>query len=64
MNPMEQRKPTTLAISASDSPQMAALGLGEGHLKEAMAELAIQHLAARTNLDYGGDLRAVGFSSS
>ena len=49
MNLMEQRKPITLAISASDSPNMAALGLGEGHLKDAMAELAIQLLAVRTN---------------
>ena len=56
MSPMEQRKPMTLAISALDSPDMTALGLGEGHLKEAVAELAIQLLAPRTNLAYGGDL--------
>jgi len=52
----------TVAISTSDSPDMAALGLGEGHLKEATAELAVQLLAADTNLAYGGDLRAYGFT--
>ena len=56
------KQPMTVAISTSDSPDMAALGLGEGHLKEATAELAIQLLAAGTNLAYGGDLRAHGFT--
>ena len=55
-------QPMTVAISTSDSPDMAALGLGEGHLKEATAELAIQLLAAGKNLAYGGDLRAHGFT--
>lgn len=62
MTPTEQRKPMTVAISASDSPDMAALGLSEGHLKEVMAELALQLLATGTNLAYGGDLRAHGFT--
>ncbi len=56
------QRPMTVAISTSDSPDMAALGLGESHLKEAMAELAIQLLATGTNLAYGGDLRAHGFT--
>ena len=60
MSPIQQ--PITVAISTSDSPDMAALGLGEGHFKEATAELAIQLLAAGTNLAYGGDLRAHGFT--
>ena len=62
MSPVEQQKPMTIAISISDSPDMAPLGLSEGHLKEAMAELALQLLAADTNLVYGGDLRAHGFT--
>lgn len=41
---------------------MAALGLTDGHLKEAIAELAIQFLAADADLAYGGDLRERGFS--
>ena len=56
------QEPITVAISTSDSPDMAALGLSEGHLREAMAELALQLLAADTNLAYGGDLRAHGFT--
>lgn len=52
----------TVAISTSDSPDMVALGLSEGHLKEITAELALQLLAANTNLAYGGDLRTHGFA--
>ncbi len=52
----------TVAISTSDSPDMVALGLSEGHFKEAMAEIALQLLAADTNLAYGGDLREHGFT--
>lgn len=48
MSPIQQ--PMTVAISTSDSPDMAALGLSEGHLKEATAELALQLLAADLNL--------------
>lgn len=62
MTPLDQRRSMTVAISTSESPDMVALGLGEGHLKEAMAELALQLLAADTNLAYGGDLRAHGFT--
>lgn len=56
------QEPMTVAISTSDSPDMVALGLSEGHLKEATAELALQLLAADMNLAYGGDLRAHGFT--
>ena len=57
-----KQPPIKVAISVSDSPDLAALGLSEGHLKEIMAELAIQLLAADADLAYGGDLRAYGFS--
>ena len=63
MIPTRQRRPMTVAISTSDTPDMVALGLSEGHLKEAMAELALQLLAAGANLAYGGDLRAHGFTT-
>ena len=56
------RQPMTVAISTSDSPDLVALGLSEGHLKEATAELALQLLAADTNLAYRGNLRADGFT--
>ena len=62
MSPADRQAPTTIAISTSDSPDMAALGLSEGHLKEATAELALQLLASGANLAYGGDLRAHGFT--
>ena len=57
-----KQPPFAVAISVSDSPDLAAVGLSEGHLKEIMAELAIQILAADADLVYGGDLRTYGFS--
>ena len=62
MSPADRQAPITIAISTSDSPDMAALGLSEGHLTEATAELALQLLASGANLAYGGDLRAHGFT--
>ena len=52
----------TIAISTSDSPDMAALGLSEIHLREAVAEFAIYLLASGASLAYGGDLRRQGFT--
>lgn len=51
-----------VAISTSESPDMSALGLSEGHLRDAMAEIARHLLALGARLVYGGDLRAHGFS--
>lgn len=51
-----------VAISVSESPDMAALGLRERHLKEATADLATFMLAQDTDLAYGGDLRQHGFT--
>ena len=62
MMPTELQTPKTIAISTSDSPDMAALGLSEGHLREAVAEVAIYLLASGANLAYGGDLRREGFT--
>ena len=62
MMPAEGQTPTTIALSMSNSPDMAALGLSEGHLREAVAEFAIHLLASGSNLAYGGDLRREGFT--
>ena len=51
-----------VAISVSESPDMAALGLRERHLKEAIADLATFMLAQGADLAYGGDLRKYGFT--
>ncbi len=51
-----------VAISISESPDMPALGLGDGHLGDAMAEVARHLLALGARLVYGGDLRERGFS--
>ena len=62
MSAADRRGPMTIAISTSDTPDLAAMGLSEGHLNEAAAELAVQLLAYGANLAYGGDLRANGFA--
>ncbi len=51
-----------VAISISDSPDTAVLGLSNKHLQEAMDELALSLLSSGTSLAYGGDLRANGFT--
>ncbi len=56
------KSPMTVAVSISDSPDMRFLGLGEGHLREITARIALQLLAIDINLAYGGDLRTWGFS--
>jgi len=51
-----------IAISISESQDMPALGLSDGHLSDAMAEIARHLLALGARLMYGGDLRQHGFS--
>lgn len=51
-----------IAVSVSESPDMGYLGLSEEHLQDAMAEVARHLLALGARLNYGGDLRAGGFS--
>lgn len=53
---------TAVAISISESSDMAQLGLGEGHLRDAMSEVARHLLALGARLFYGGDLRSQGFA--
>jgi hypothetical protein len=52
----------TIAISISDSPDLAELGLGRKHLQDALVEIARHLLTAGAHLAYGGDLRAMGFT--
>lgn len=52
-----------IAVSVSDSPDLAQLGLGTQHLHQAMAEIAQYLFASGAHLIYGGDLRTNGFTS-
>ena len=51
-----------IAISTSESQDMAALGLSDEHLRDAMTEIARHVLRLGARLVYGGDLRQYGFS--
>jgi hypothetical protein len=51
-----------IAVSASDSPDMPALGLSHQHLQDALSEITRHLLALGARLYYGGDLRVGGFS--
>ncbi len=51
-----------VGISISESPDLRSLGLNEGHLRDAMAIIALQLLSSGISLAYGGDLRQHGFS--
>ncbi len=62
MTLQKTRATPTVAISTSESPDMAVLGLSDEHLQDAMAEIALHLLASGTSLAYGGDLRVHGFT--
>lgn len=51
-----------IALSISDSPDLAVLGLGREHLEDAMTEIARHLIACGASLSYGGDLRPGGFT--
>lgn len=55
-------RPLTVAISASESPDLSAFGLGKGHLRDAVADMVLQVLAADMDISYGGDLRQYGLT--
>ncbi len=57
--PLSQK---AIAIAISESRDMAELGLGPEHLRDAMSEIARHLLAMGARLVYGGDLRANGFT--
>ena len=56
------RPPMVVAISMSESPDMAMFGLSSGHLEDITYEIAMHLLANGTDLAYGGDLRRGGFA--
>ena len=62
MTLQETKTTPTVAISISESPDMAVLGLSDEHLQDAMVEIALHLLSSGTSLAYGGDLRANGFA--
>jgi hypothetical protein len=62
MSYRESLSQRAIAISISDSPDMAVLGLEEDHLRDAMTEVARHLLALGARLAYGGDLRTHGFT--
>lgn len=62
MSYQERLEKLTIAISTSDSRDMAALGLSDEHLRDAMTEIARHLLALGARLVYGGDLRQHGFT--
>jgi hypothetical protein len=51
-----------VALSISESPDLASLGFGPPHLEEAMVEIARFFLISGASLAYGGDLRPGGFT--
>lgn len=52
-----------IALSISESPEMAVLGLGKEHLEDAMTEMARHLIASGASVAYGGDLRPGGFTN-
>lgn len=52
----------TVAVSVSDAPDLAAFGVSEGHLRDAMSTVAARLLGLGYRLAYGGDLRPGGFT--
>jgi hypothetical protein len=51
-----------IALSISESPDLAVLGLAKEHLEDAMTEIARHLIACGATLAYGGDLREGGFT--
>ena len=62
MTPFQTETAPSVGISISESPDLRVLGLSDGHLRDAMAEIALQLLASGMSLAYGGDLRQHGFT--
>ena len=62
MNPSRNDAAVAVGISISESPDLGPLGLSTGHLRDAMAEVALHLLASGNSLAYGGDLRQHGFT--
>ena len=63
MTRAHRRVPELVALSISESADLDVYGLGECHLREAMAECAIHMLSSGASLAYGGDLRKHGLTN-
>ncbi len=62
---MSYREPLSqmaIAISISESDDLAVLGLAEEHLRDAMTEISRHLLAMGARLVYGGDMRDNGYT--
>lgn len=62
---MSYREPLSqmaVAISISESDDLAVLGLAEEHLRDAMTEISRHMLAMGARIVYGGDLRDNGYT--
>ena len=64
MNLHTTKRSPSIGISISDSPDLGPLGLSEGHVQDAMAEIAMELLSSGLSLAYGGDLRPNGFTET
>ena len=62
MTTQENSTPKAIGISISNSPDMRILGLGDGHLRDALNEVLTHVLASGYDLAYAGDLRVKGFT--
>ena len=62
MPPSHTETSTAIGVSVSESLDMRTLELSDGHLRDAMAEIALQVLASGTSLSCGGDLPQHGFT--
>ena len=62
MTPTKTEISGAVGVSVSESPDLPALGLSDGHLRDAMAEIALHVLSSGRSLAYGGDLRQHGFT--
>ena len=62
MTPSHTEISGAVGVSVSESPDLRALGLSDGHLRDAMAEIALHVLASGRSLAYGQDLRKHGFT--
>ena len=59
--PNTETSTAAVGVSVSESPDLWALGLSDGHLRDAMAEIALHVLGSGRSLAYGEDLRQHGF---
>ena len=62
MSAVDTQTPKVIAISMSESPDMAVLGFSDDHFREAVAEFSIYLLASGAKLAYGDDLRPRGLT--